>query len=58
MLSERGHQELIGVMILQVPDAELAASRLYSWMYFGIVCFERAAGAERSGWIHTMPFSL
>lgn len=54
VLSERGHQELVGVMALQVRDAEMAASRLYSWMYLGIVCVERAAGAERNGWIHIL----
>jgi len=58
LLSKRGHLELVGVMALQVCDAEMAASRLYSLMYLGIMCVERAAGAERNGWIHTMPFTL
>ncbi len=35
-------------------DAELAASRLYSWMYLGIVWVERAAGAERDNWTHNI----
>jgi len=35
LLSKRGHLELVGVMALQVCDAEMAASRLYSLMYFG-----------------------
>lgn len=36
MPSERGYQKLAGVMCL-VDDAELAASRLYFWMYLGVM---------------------